>query len=62
MLIWTLSFLTLGLLAGAIGFAGQASTKPSVSATTATGMARALFFVFLFGFVVTMVLGLVQGF
>lgn len=61
MLIWMLSFLILALLAGALGFSGYTSAPPRIWASTAAGMARALFVVFLFAFVVTMVLGFVQG-
>lgn len=61
MLVWTLSFLTLALLAGGLGFSGYSSTNPRVAATTATGMARMLFFVFLFATVVSLILGFVQG-
>ena len=61
MLIWTLSFLTLALFAGAIGFSGYTSTAPRVTATTASGMARALFLVFLFASLVTLVLGFTRG-
>ncbi|MBZ5712744.1 MULTISPECIES: DUF1328 family protein [Nannocystis] len=61
MLIWTVSFLTLALLAGALGFSGYTSTTPKVAATTASGMARMLFLVFLFAAVVTLVLGFFRG-
>lgn len=61
MLIWTVSFLTLALLAGALGFSGYTSTHPRVAATTASGMARMLFVVFLFACLVSLVLGFVRG-
>jgi uncharacterized membrane protein YtjA (UPF0391 family) len=61
MLIWTVSFLTLALLAGALGFSGYTSTAPKVTATTAAGMARMLFLVFLFAALFTLVLGFVRG-
>lgn len=61
MLTWTLSFLILALLAGALGFSGHSSQPPRIWASTAAGMARALFFVFMFAFVVTLVLGFFQG-
>ena len=61
MLTWTISFLTLALLAGALGFSGYSSAAPGVPATTATGMARALFLVFMFAFVVSLILGIVRG-
>lgn len=61
MLIWTVSFLTLALLAGALGFSGYTSTNPKVAATTATGMARMLFLVFLLASLVCLILGFVRG-
>lgn len=61
MLIWTVSFLTLALLAGARGFSGYSSPRPKVAATTATGMARMLFIVFLLASLVCLILGFVRG-
>lgn len=61
MLVWTLSFLILALLAGGLGFSGYTTAPPRVWASTASGMARALFVVFSFAFVVTMILGFARG-
>lgn len=49
MLIWTIIFLVVALIAGLFGFGGIAST--------ATGVARVLFFVFLVLFAVSLLAG-----
>ena len=49
MLFWSLMFFILALLAGTLGFAGLAGA--------ATGVAQVLFFVFLMGFVISLVAG-----
>ncbi|HTO82081.1 MAG TPA: DUF1328 domain-containing protein [Methylomirabilota bacterium] len=53
MLYWTLMFLIVALIAGALGFGGIASAS--------AGIARILFFLFLIGFVVTLLLQLFNG-
>jgi uncharacterized membrane protein YtjA (UPF0391 family) len=53
MLYWTLMFLIVALIAGALGFGGIASAS--------AGIARVLFFLFLVGFVVTLLLNLFNG-
>jgi uncharacterized membrane protein YtjA (UPF0391 family) len=53
MLYWTLMFLVVALIAGALGFGGIASA--------ASGIARVLFFLFLVAFVVTLVLQIFHG-
>jgi len=53
MLYWTLMFLIVALIAGALGFGGIASAS--------AGIARVLFFLFLVGFVVTLLLQLFNG-
>jgi len=53
MLYWTLMFLIVALIAGALGFGGIASAS--------AGIARILFFLFLVGFVVTLLLQLFNG-
>jgi uncharacterized membrane protein YtjA (UPF0391 family) len=52
MLTWTIIFLVVALIAGLFGFGGIAST--------ATGIARVLFFIFLVLFAVSLLTG--QGF
>lgn len=54
MLTWTLIFLVIALIAGALGFSGVSGA--------AQGIARVLFLIFLIGLVVSLVLGLVNGF
>jgi uncharacterized membrane protein YtjA (UPF0391 family) len=54
MLTWTIVFLIVALIAGALGFGGVAST--------ATGIAKVLFFIFLVLFVVSLVGGGVIAF
>ncbi|WP_424810420.1 DUF1328 domain-containing protein [Roseococcus sp. YIM B11640] len=49
MLTWTIIFLVVALIAGVLGFGGVAST--------ATGIARVLFFVFLVLFAVSLLTG-----
>ncbi len=49
MLTWTLIFLAVALVAGALGFSGIAST--------ASGFAKVLFFIFLVLFAVSLVTG-----
>jgi uncharacterized membrane protein YtjA (UPF0391 family) len=53
MLYWTLMFLIVALIAGALGFGGIASAS--------AGIARVLFFLFLVGFVVTLLLQFFNG-
>ena len=53
MLSWTIAFLVIALLAGVLGFTGIART--------ATGIAKVLFFIFLIGFVIFLVLGFMAG-
>ena len=50
MLKWALIFLVLGLIAGALGFGGMAGAF--------VGIAKILFFLFVVGFVLFLVLGL----
>lgn len=52
MLTWTIIFLVVALIAGLFGFGGIAST--------ATGIARILFFIFLVLFAISLIAG--QGF
>ena len=52
MLYWAFVFLVIALVAGLLGFGGVAST--------AAGIAQALFFVFLIIFVVTLLLGVMS--
>jgi uncharacterized membrane protein YtjA (UPF0391 family) len=54
MLTWTLIFLVISLIAGALGFSG-------ISGAAAT-VARVLFLVFLIALVVAIILGIVHGF
>lgn len=49
MLGWTVTFLVIALLAGALGFTGVAGT--------AVGIAKILFFIFLVLFLITLLLG-----
>ncbi|WP_191084537.1 DUF1328 domain-containing protein [Roseococcus microcysteis] len=49
MLAWSITFLVVALIAGVLGFGGIAST--------ATGIARILFFVFLVLFAVSLLTG-----
>lgn len=53
MLGWALMFLLVALLAGLFGFGGIASTS--------MGIAQILFFIFLLGFLVTLVVHLLRG-
>jgi len=53
MLYWTLMFLIVALIAGALGFGGIASAS--------AGIARILFFLFLVGLVVTLLLQFFNG-
>lgn len=53
MLGWALMFLLVALLAGLFGFGGVASTS--------MGIAQILFFIFLLGFLVTLVVHLLRG-
>lgn len=53
MLYWTLVFLVIALLAGALGFGGLASTS--------AGIARILFGIFLILFLVSAVMQLLGG-
>lgn len=53
MLGWALMFLLVALLAGLFGFGGIA--------TTSMGIAQVLFFIFLLGFLVTLVMHLLRG-
>lgn len=50
MLRWALGFLIVAIIAAALGFGGIASAS--------AGIAKVLFFIFLIGFVITLVLGL----
>jgi uncharacterized membrane protein YtjA (UPF0391 family) len=52
MLYWSMVFLVISLIAAVFGFGGIAST--------AAGIAQILFFVFLFAFVVSLIVGGVQ--
>lgn len=54
MLTWTLIFLVVSLIAGALGFGGVSSAS--------AGIARVLFAIFLIGLVVSLILGLMHGF
>jgi uncharacterized membrane protein YtjA (UPF0391 family) len=54
MLTWTLIFLVVSLIAGALGFGGVSSAS--------AGIARVLFAIFLIGLVVSVILGLMHGF
>ena len=54
MLTWTLTFLVVSLIAGALGFGGVSSAS--------AGIARVLFAIFLIGLVVSLILGLMHGF
>lgn len=49
MLTWTIIFLVVALIAGVMGFGGIAST--------ATGIARVLFFIFLVLFAISLIAG-----
>jgi uncharacterized membrane protein YtjA (UPF0391 family) len=53
MLMWTLIFLVIALVAGALGFSGVSFA--------AAGIARVLFLIFVIGFVVALILGFVRG-
>jgi uncharacterized membrane protein YtjA (UPF0391 family) len=53
MLYWSAVFFIVALIAGAMGFGGAAAAS--------AGIAKVLFFVFLVGFVITLVAGLVAG-
>jgi uncharacterized membrane protein YtjA (UPF0391 family) len=53
MLRWAMSFLIIAIVAALFGFAGIAGS--------AVGIARVLFFLFLIGFVVSLVLHLMSG-
>jgi len=53
MLGWALTFLVIAIIAGIFGFGGIASTS--------MGIAQVLFFIFLVGFLITLVLHLVRG-
>ncbi len=53
MLMWTLIFLVIALVAGALGFSGVSFA--------AVGVARVLFLIFLVGFLVALILGFVRG-
>ena len=50
MLRWALGFLIVAIIAAMLGFGGVASTS--------AGIAKVLFFIFLAGFVITLVIGL----
>lgn len=54
MLTWTLIFLVISLIAGALGFSGVSGA--------AAGVARILFMIFLIALVVSLILGIVHGF
>lgn len=54
MLTWTLIFLVVSLVAGALGFGGVSSAS--------AGIARILFLIFVIGLVVSLILGAVNGF
>ena len=49
MLSWTMTFLIIALIAGILGFTGIS--------TTAVGLAKVLFFVFLVLFIITSLIG-----
>lgn len=53
MLGWSLTFLVVALIAGALGFGGIAGAS--------AGIAQILFFIFLILFAITMVMRLVKG-
>lgn len=53
MLSWTLIFLVVALIAGALGFTGVAGA--------AVGIARVLFTIFIILFLATLVFGLIRG-
>ena len=53
MLRWALMFLIVAIIAAVFGFGGIAATS--------AGIAQILFFIFLVGFLITLVLGLVAG-
>lgn len=53
MLRWAFGFLVLAVLAAMVGFGGLA--------TLATGIARLLFYLFVFGFLVVLLTGLITG-
>jgi uncharacterized membrane protein YtjA (UPF0391 family) len=53
MLSYALIFLVIAIVAALFGF--------GVIATTATGIAKILFFVFLIGFVISLIMGLATG-
>lgn len=53
MLGWALTFLLVALIAGIFGFGGVASAS--------MGIAQVLFFIFLVGFLITLVMYLVGG-
>jgi len=53
MLGWALMFLLVALVAGVFGFGGVASAS--------VGIAQVLFFIFLLGFLVTLVVHLLRG-
>lgn len=50
MLRWALGFLIVAIIAAMLGFAGVAQTS--------AGIAKVMFFIFLAGFVITLVIGL----
>ena len=54
MLTWTLIFLVVSLIAGALGFGGASSA--------AAGIAKVLFLIFIVGFIVSLILGASHGF
>lgn len=54
MLTWTLIFLVVSLIAGALGFGGVSSAS--------AGIARVLFAIFLIFLVVSVILGMTHGF
>lgn len=54
MLTWTLIFLVVSLIAGALGFGGASNA--------AAGIAKVLFLIFIVGFVVSLILGATNGF
>ena len=53
MLYWALMFLLVAIIAGIFGFGGVA--------TASMGIAQILFFIFLIGFVVTLIIHLFSG-
>jgi uncharacterized membrane protein YtjA (UPF0391 family) len=53
MLGWALMFLVIAIVAALFGFGGIA--------TASAGIAKILFFIFLIGFLVTLIAGLVSG-